>query len=244
MAAQRTGYDTNVAVAFLWPFKTAVVAILIYVLLGLTLLGAAWVFSKYKLVDGWENPVRTSQQLFEAEAERVQSILPDHAGFAVMPALLQKSQRFAYWLFFETTTLHLAMQAHYQGVQVNEIDRIYLKQFVARNADTIVTSMNLIQVFGLRFGLLLAATPVFALVYLLATVDGFTERYIRRACAGRESSDINKMGRMSKLIGFAAGAMVYLCLPLDLGVFWVVTPLVVVMALATRLQWTYYKKYF
>lgn len=244
MAAQRTGYDTNVAVAFLWPFKTAIVAVLIYVLLGLTLLGCAWMFSKYHLASGWENPVTASQRLFDAEAERVKSIIPAHAEFSAMPSIIQKSQRFAYWLFFETTTLHQAMQAYLKQDKVNHLDRVYLRHFVARNAVAIVAAMNLVQVYGLRVGLLLASLPILVLVYVLASVDGFTERYIRRACAGRESSDINKMGRMSKLVGFATCAMVYLCLPLDMGIFWIVVPLVVVMAVATRYQWQFYKKYF
>lgn len=241
--ATRRGYDTNLAVAFLWPFKVVFVTIMIYVLLGVTMLGAAYLSARYGLIDGWENPPVASERLFRAEAARVEAMMPSHASYSPMPVLIDYSQRFAYWLFFKATSLHEAMTAYYAKRQTNEIDTVYIGHFIAKNADAIYTSMNLIQVYGLRIGVILAAMPLFMLMYTFATVDGFAERFIRRACAGRESADIHKIGRMSKLLGFAMSIMLYCCLPIELNPFWLIVPLAVVFTVATRYQWAYYKKY-
>ena len=105
-------------------------------------------------------------------------------------------------------------------------------------------AMNVIQVYGIRIGFVLAATPLFFLLYVLAGVDGLTERYIRRACAGRESADLHKIGRLAKLMFFASGVTLYLCLPVAMSPFWVIAPLALVFAVSTRVQWQFYKKYF
>jgi integrating conjugative element membrane protein (TIGR03747 family) len=121
---------------------------------------------------------------------------------------------------------------------------MYLSQFVARNAREIYLAMNVIQVYGIRIGFVLAAIPLFFLLYVLAGVDGLTERYIRRACAGRESADLHKIGRLTKLMFFASGVTLYLCLPVAMSPFWVIAPLTLVFAVSTRVQWQFYKKYF
>jgi integrating conjugative element membrane protein (TIGR03747 family) len=108
----------------------------------------------------------------------------------------------------------------------------------------IYVAMRAIQVFGVRLAYLLSATPLFVLVYGLATVDGLTERYIRRACAGRESSDAWKLGRLANLGAFALVGSAYLILPVTMRPVLIVLPLALVLAVATRYQWAYYKKYF
>lgn len=79
---------------------------------------------------------------------------------------------------------------------------------------------------------------------MVSIVDGFTERYIRRASSGRESADLNKLGRLAKLMFFATAISVYLCLPVPLSPFWIVVPMAAIYAVGTRVQWQFYKKYF
>jgi hypothetical protein len=55
---------------------------------------------------------------------------------------------------------------------------MYLTQFVARNIREIYLAMNVIQVYGIRIGFLMASVPLFMLLYFVATADGLTERYI------------------------------------------------------------------
>jgi len=148
-----------------------------------------------------------------------------------------------YWLFFKVTTIHDAVVAYSLGVQVNELDKLYLGQFIARNGNEIYVCMNVIQVYGIRIAILLSTLPLFMLLNLVAFTDGITERYIRRACSGRESSDINKIGKMSKLMLFGMAISFYLCVPITINPFFIIIPMATVYTVATGFQWKFYKKY-
>ena len=115
--------------------------------------------------------------------------------------------------------------------------------FIENNTKQIYVAMNMNRVFGLRIAYLLSSIPIFALMHGVAHVDGLTERYIRRACAGRESADLNRLGKITKLMFFASGATIYLCLPVAIDPFWFIGPLLVVYTVGTRIQWQFYKKY-
>lgn len=238
MATNRNSvYDTNLAVAFLWPFKTAVWSIFIYALLGCGAMMLGLIFAQYF----WHDPIQSSDLFYQAEVARAQAL--SASGTRHLLGLTEFTQRWTYWLFFQATTLHDAMYAHFNHEQVNQVDQLYLSQFVARNSREIYISMNVIQVYGIRAGMLIAAIPLFILVYFIATVDGLTERYIRRACAGRESADMNKIGRMGKLLFFAGGITFYLCTPISMNPYWIIGPMALAFAVGTRIQWQFYKKY-
>lgn len=241
MASRRVGlYDNNVAVAFLWPLKWLFGTALLYVLLALTAVTVAFLFAKYQ----WTDPVAASDALFQTESARVAGLMQSGAHAEIFANLPLVTQRWTYWLFFQATSLHEAAYAYITGQRVNAVDQMYLTQFVARNAREIYLAMNVIQVYGIRIGFLMASMPFFLLLYFVATADGLTERYIRRACAGRESADLNKFGRLSKLMLFATLVTLYLCLPVPMSPFWVIVPMAAVFFFATRLQWQFYKKYF
>jgi len=241
VASRRSGlFDSNVAVAFLWPLKWLFGTVLLYVLLALIAQTMAFLFAKYH----WNDPVAASEALFRSETARVTELLQSGAhadGFVMLPLA---AQRWTYWLFFQATTLHDATYAYLSGQHVNEVDQMYLTQFVARNTREIYMAMNIVQVYGVRLGFLLASLPLFLLLYVLGAVDGLAERYIRRACSGRESADMHKFGQLAKLMFAASAITVYLCLPVAMSPFWVVVPLALIYAVATRLQWQFYKKYF
>lgn len=238
MASSRNGiYDTNLAVAFLWPFKTLMWTIFIYALLGCGAIILGLFFAQYY----WVDAVEATDQLFQSEVYRVQALSMN--GTKHLADLTGFTSRWTYWLFFQATTIHDATYAYFNHLEVNKIDQIYLREFVARNSREIYVAMNIIQVYGIRAGIIIASIPLFLLVYMLATVDGLVERYIRRACAGRESADMFKLGRLSKLIFFASGITFYLCVPMSINPYWIVTTLALVFAVATRIQWQYYKKY-
>lgn len=238
MASNRNGvYDTNLAVAFLWPFKTLMWAIFIYALLGCGAIILALLFAQYY----WLDPIEATDMLFKSETFRVHALTV--TGTKHLAGLTDFTSQWTYWLFFQATTLHDATYAYFNHVQVNQVDQIYLREFVARNAKEIYVAMNVIQVYGIRAGIVIASIPLFFLVYFVATVDGLVERYIRRASAGRESADMFKLGRLSKLVFFASGLTFYLCVPISINPYWLVTTLAIVFAVATRIQWQYYKKY-
>lgn len=240
MASNRRGpYDSNFAVAFLWPFKVVLALTTTYVLLGAGSIGVALLFAKYQ----WDDPIQATDNLFYQESSRVQTLSRSDGAQLRLAQVANASMKTAYWVFFKATTLHEATQAYFAGQQVNKVDRLYFEHFVSRNSNEIYIGMNVIQVFGIKLGFMLSAIPLFFLVYFVATTDGLTERYIRRACAGRESSDMNKIGKLSKLMLLASLTTIYLCLPISFDPVWIITPLVLMFAVGTRLQWTYYKKY-
>ena len=241
MASRSSGlYDGNVAVAFLWPLQWLFGTLMLYILLGLIALVMAFLFAKYQ----WADPVQAADALFQAESARVKALVHPGSYVGGLATITAQTQEWTYWLFFKATSLHEATYAYFAGYRVNEIDRLYLSQFVARNAREIYVAMNVIQIYGIRIGFVLASLPLFFLLYVVSSVDGLTERYIRRACSGRESADIHKIGRLSKLMFFASGVTLYLCLPIAMSPFWMITPLALVFTVATRVQWQFYKKYF
>jgi len=151
-------YDSNVAVAFLWPLKWPFGTLLLYVMLGLIALTAAFLFAKYQ----WPDPVQAADALFQSETARVKELVRRGSHAAGLSTLTELAQQWTYWLFFKATSLHEATYAYFSGYQVNEVDRMYLSQFVARNAREIYLAMNVIQVYGIRIGFVLAATPCFS----------------------------------------------------------------------------------
>lgn len=241
MASNTTGlYDGNVAVAFLWPLKWLFGTLMLYILLGLLSLVAAFLFAKYQ----WVDPVQAADTLFQTESARVQALSQPGSHVGGLATITELTQQWTYWLFFKATSLHDATYAYFSGQKVNQVDQMYLSQFVARNARDIYLAMNVIQVYGIRIGFILASIPLFFLLYIVSGIDGLTERYIRRACSGRESADIHKIGRLAKLMFFASGVTLYLCLPIVISPFWIIAPLALVFAVSTRVQWQFYKKYF
>ncbi len=239
VASERSSaYDGNLAHAFLWPFKWLLKGSLFYIGLGVLSMTIALLLTHYY----WESPTETSALLLKIEMERI-SLLGVNVENTYLSFLAEKVMTFTYWLFFKFTTIHDAVVAYSTGAQVNELDKLYLGQFIARNGNDIYVCMNVIQVYGIRLAILLSTLPLFVLLNLVAFTDGITERYIRRACSGRESSDINKIGKMSKLLFFAMGVTVYLCAPIPLNPFFIIIPMAIIYTVATRWQWKFYKKY-
>ncbi|MEQ1601349.1 MAG: DUF4400 domain-containing protein [Methylophilaceae bacterium] len=238
MASNRNGaYDSNLAVAFLWPFTTLMWGLFIFVLLGCGAIILALFFAQYY----WVDPVEASDMLFKTEAARVHALSAN--GTLRLIALTNFTSQWTYWLFFQATSLHDAMYAYFNHLTVNRLDQVYLTQFVGRNSREIYIAMNIIQVYGLRIGFLITFIPLLFLVYVIAGIDGLTERYIRRACAGRESADMYKIGKLSKLLLISSGITFYLCTPINLNPYWLIAILVISVAVGTRIQWQYYKKY-
>lgn len=241
MASRQPGFlDGNIATAFLWPAKWLLGLLLIYVLLGLAALAVAFAFAKFH----WEDPLRASEALFQTEAARVSDLMGTGryaSRYFNLPVL---TQRWTYRIFFRATRLDDMARLAISGAPVVEPFDRTLSGFVGRNLNELYVAMNVIQVYGFRLGFLLAAIPLFAMLFVISLVDGLTERYLRRACAGRESADLNKLGKLSKLMLLATLVTLYLCLPVPMSPFWVVVPLAAVYVLATRVQWQFYKKYF
>ncbi len=98
--------------------------------------------------------------------------------------------------------------------------------------------------YAAKLGVVLSMVPLFALWLAAFAVDGLVQRYIRRACAGRESATVY---HRAKLYGFKLlpplAAVVFLCSPVALHPGLVFLPAALLSAILVRLQATFYKKY-
>jgi hypothetical protein len=117
-------------------------------------------------------------------------------------------------------------------------------RLVQRHPDTIAVAMLTARLFGIRLANLILSPPLIGLVVLLASIDGLTERAIRRECGGHESSTKFRFSRqliftlMPPLIG-----MIYLCLPIDISLAAIMVPTVLATAILVRMKMKYFKKY-
>lgn len=231
-------YDTKVAHAFLWPFKLLLKWTLLYSFVLFLAISFTFLFRAYV----WNTDPQTQvANLVNEDFNRLNVVTNSglFKNFAV------KSSNFAYWLTFQTTGIHDALMADPESLKQrweNEPDRVYV-ELIQRYKDDFSLAMYAVELFGLRLGILVAALPIYALVLFASISDGLTERYIRKSCAGRESSDIFKLGGLLRLFGCTFLAMFYVCLPVAFNPLVVVLSIAALLAISTRAEFKYYKKY-
>jgi integrating conjugative element membrane protein (TIGR03747 family) len=110
-------------------------------------------------------------------------------------------------------------------------------------ADFVVAAMQITQVFSVRLAILTLATPVFVLFTLVALVDGFVQRDLRRWGGGRESSFVYHWAKRSALPLLILSWVVYLALPFSLHPTFVILPFATLFALSVAVTASSFKKY-
>ncbi len=85
---------------------------------------------------------------------------------------------------------------------------------------------------------------LYVLILVLAALDGWIARYIRKVNAGHESATLYHFSKFwgSRLLPLTALA-IYLCCPVAIDVNWVMMPALIAHAILIRTQFKYYKKY-
>ena len=85
--------------------------------------------------------------------------------------------------------------------------------------------------------------PLLLLLYAVDTVDGLTERAIRRSCGGRESASLCHRAKYLQMAVLGLGGVVLSVWPGP--VIWELCagPIVVVTGGLARQQWAFYKKH-
>jgi len=86
-------------------------------------------------------------------------------------------------------------------------------------------------------------TPMFALVYCVASVDGLAQRAVRRACGGRESASLYHRAKYLQVVLLVASGAASLLPPVSIDQRWTWVSAAIVLAILPRVQWTYYKKH-
>jgi integrating conjugative element membrane protein (TIGR03747 family) len=99
-------------------------------------------------------------------------------------------------------------------------------------------------IFGAKLSSLISVLPLMCLLALVALVDGWTARYIRREEGGNESATRYHLWKtvshswLPSLI-----AVVYLTCPIAVEPLWFILPTAIVLVVGLRSQTKYFKKY-
>lgn len=128
------------------------------------------------------------------------------------------------------------------GSALSMPDTVVRRSYLA-NRESIETAMVGTQLLGVRFATFMRFLPLLLLLYAVGTVDGLTERAIRRSCGGRESASLYHRAKYLQLAVLGLGGVALLMWPGS--VLWELC--VTLGALLTGglaiVQWAYYKKH-
>ncbi len=227
---------------FLWPLKLVFYTWLTLALMALASMGMEILLAKQ--VWGDAAALAQVQQTLRQDIELTHSLRPE----APLTGLAKTCARGVYGFFFQLIPIERWM-TNAALLPANPDIPTYGGDIIARNhlvyhlQDELYLAMVRAQIFGVRLAILIGALPLFLLVWALGLVDGLTQRSIRRACAGRESSSMYHRAKFFQFAGLATGAMLYLMWPVSIRPEWIVLPLALLIGLLSRVQWTYLKKY-
>jgi integrating conjugative element membrane protein (TIGR03747 family) len=226
---------------FLWPLKLVFYAWLTLALMALAAMGMEIILAKQVWGEAGVGPgAADPEPRSGAHPRPAAGRAPDRTG----PDLRQGVYGFFFQLIpIERWMTNAALLPAHPDVTYYGGDIIARKDFVYPLQDELYLAMLRAQIFGVRLAILMGAAPLFLLVWTLGLVDGLTQRHIRRACAGRESSSMYHRAKFFQFAGLATGAMVYLMWPASIRPEWIVLPLALLTGLLSRVQWTYLKKY-
>jgi integrating conjugative element membrane protein (TIGR03747 family) len=110
-------------------------------------------------------------------------------------------------------------------------------------AEFVIAGMQVTQVFSVRLAILTLAMPVFALFSLVALVDGFVKRDLRRWGGGRESSFVYHWAKRSAMPLMVLSWVIYLALPFSLHPTFIVLPFATLFAFSVAVTASTFKKY-
>jgi integrating conjugative element membrane protein (TIGR03747 family) len=110
-------------------------------------------------------------------------------------------------------------------------------------AEFVIAAMQVTQVFSVRLAILILAMPVFVLFSLVALVDGFVKRDLRRWGGGRESSFVYHWAKRSAMPLLVMSWVIYLALPFTLHPTFIVLPFATLFALSVAITASSFKKY-
>ena len=110
-------------------------------------------------------------------------------------------------------------------------------------AEFVIAAMQVTLVFFFCLAILTLATPVFVLFSLVALVDGFAKRDLRRWGGGRESSFVYHWAKRSALPLLVLSWVIYLALPFSLHPTFIVLPFATLFAMSVAVTASTFKKY-
>jgi integrating conjugative element membrane protein (TIGR03747 family) len=147
-----------------------------------------------------------------------------------------------YGVVFRGTGIHAMGLRFADGTGLSIPDTIVRNAYIA-NRDAIEVAMIGTRLLGVRVATLVLMLPLLVLIYLIAAVDGLTQRAIRSASGGRESASLYHWAKHLQAAVAGTAMLVVLVWPASVDWLLVGLPVAAGVGVLARMQWAYYKKH-
>ncbi len=236
MASRNAAFHEGVvAGALLAPLKLGFV-----LLLGVVgILVVAWIVDCIFVFKVWPEGVGRLKGILAADLARGIELAEWQGGVS---GAVTGAANFMYGLVFGVTGIHDMGLRFAEGTALSIPDTIVRNSYLA-NIDAIEVAMIGTQLLGVRLATLAMMAPLLVLVYLVAAVDGLTQRAIRRACGGRESASLYHRAKHLQVMLVAMGGVLVLIQPVSIDPRLIGVPVALLVGILARLQWACYKKH-
>jgi len=203
------------------------------------ILVVAWIVDWIFVFKIWPEGIDRLRSILATDLARARELAAWQGG---APGVVTGTANFLYALVFRVTGIHDMGMRFAEGAALSIPDTIVRNTYLA-NIEAIEVAMIGTQLLGVRLATLVLIAPLLFLIYLVAGVDGLTQRAIRRATGGRESASIYHRAKHLQVVLMATGLLICLFWPASVDVRWIGLSLASILAILTRLQWGYYKKH-
>ena len=221
--------------ALLAPMKLGFLLILTFV----GILVVTWIVDWTFVFKVWPDGVGRLKGILAADLARTIELAEWQGG---VPKAVTGTANFMYGLVFGVTGIHDMGLRFAEGAALSIPDTIVRNSYLA-NTEAIEVAMIGTQLLGVRIVTLGMMAPLLVLVYLVAAVDGLTQRAIRRACGGRESASLYHRAKHLQVMLLAMSGVLVLIQPVSIDPRLVGVPVALLTGILARLQWACYKKH-
>jgi len=228
-------HERGVPGALLAPLKWLCVSF--GVLVGLLL--AAWIVDWIFVFHVWPERLGRLETILRQDLVRTSALGGWVSGW---PNFAGDCANLLYATLFKLTGIHDMGRRFAEAAPLSIPDTIARGTYL-ENYEAIQVAMIGTQLFGVRLATLVMALPLLVMVYGVALFDGLTQRAMRRASGGRESASLYHRAKHLQLGLLAMLGAVSLLIPVSMDPRWLWAPVALVLAVLSRMQWTYYKKH-
>jgi len=221
-------YEGGIVGALLAPLKFVFALVLTFV--GITL--AAWIVDWIFVFKIWPEGIDRLRSILATDLARARELAAWQGG---APGAVTGTANSLYGLVFQITGIHDMGMRFAEGAAMSIPDTIVRNTYLV-NIEAIEVAMIGTQLLGVRLATLVLIAPLLVLIYLVAGVDGLTQRAIRRASGGRESASLYHLAKHLQIVLVVMAGAMSLIQPvsIDLRLIWV--PCAVLMGIFARLQ--------
>lgn len=211
------------------PFKTAYIIILICFILISCHIGLQFFLYETSdiAIDGIEAATQREYDFL--------TFLNGHFAISLL-SILQESLHF---IFFKITGIEMLLQT--PSAELNSFNKM-MQNYVLKHYDIIRLMNSSKNLISLRLCFIANIGVLALLLQMVALADGLACRAIRTACGGRESAGKYHYAKWWRLGIISLSLSIYLVCPFFVYPAFLIIP-ILVSALLTQVQFTYWKKY-